>query len=379
MQLTLKDFKQNKWQIEVEPTDTILALKEKNGKEKGWEAADQKLIFSGKVLQDDRTIESYNMKEKDFVICMVKKSTASGASSAAAPATPANKPTTPVSTNAPAQAASQAATAATAGADVSTETPVQPRESPQVFNDPSALATGSARDVAINNMVEMGYPRDQVEAAMRAAFNNPDRAVEYLLTGIPEHLQRHPQQQQQRPPAQAQQGAESHAEGESEEETTDVNLFEAAAQHGSSRGPTRSASAGSEGGGDLSALRNHPQFEQLRTLIREQPQMIEPLVQQLAATNPQLAQAIALNPEAFIRLLAEDEEGLEGLGETTHEIRITPEENEAIERLTALGFSREIAAQAYLICDKNEEIAANYLFEHGHDDDDDDEPEAAEQ
>lgn len=40
---------------------------------------------------------------------------------------------------------------------------------------------GDQRTEAIANMEAMGFERSQIDAAMRAAFYNPDRAVEYLL------------------------------------------------------------------------------------------------------------------------------------------------------------------------------------------------------
>ena len=110
MKITFKDLKQNKFVIDAEPSETIGGLKSKIQADKGWEVAQQKLIYSGKILQDANTIESYNIEEKGFIVCMVSRPKGSAGSSSKAPSTPAPAPAqTPAAPAAPAAPAQSSA------------------------------------------------------------------------------------------------------------------------------------------------------------------------------------------------------------------------------------------------------------------------------
>lgn len=99
--------------------------------------------------------------------------------------------------------------------------------------------------------------------------------------------------------------------------------------------PPAGRGAGGVPGVDLTALQNNPQIQQLRELMQQNPALIQPLIQQLAQSNPQLADAFARNPEALMQLLG-GAEGADAEGEIppgAHVVSVTPEERAAIERV----------------------------------------------
>ncbi|XP_029692450.1 RAD23 homolog A, nucleotide excision repair protein a isoform X1 [Takifugu rubripes] len=380
MQITLKTLQQQTIQIEIDPEQTVKALKEKIEAERGkdnFPVSCQKLIYAGKILQDDTPIKDYKIDEKNFVVVMVSKakpstaatppaseppkpplqdsgSTSTAAPAATVPATASTPSSAPTATPAAAPVPSEEAKEEPSAAITEPQQPASSSDGSQGLDASSALGpqqlftswmhgtvTGAEYEAMLTEIISMGYERERVVAALRASFNNPHRAVEYLLTGIPSSPV-----QESNPPVQA-----------------PAPL------------PTESPASPPEGENPLAFLRNQPQFLHMRQAIQQNPNLLSALLQQLGQENPQLLQQINQHQERFIQMLNEPvgeggEMGAAGdEGSSVNYIQVTPQEKEAIERLKALGFPEALVIQAYFACEKNENLAANFLLNQGLEDD----------
>ena len=229
------------------------------------------------------------------------------------------------------------------------------------------MVMGSDYEQMVDRISEMGFPKDQVRLALQASFNNPDRAVEYLMTGIPAQAAPAPAAAQPAAPTPAAPAAAQPARPSG-------NLFQQAAE--------MQQQQSSAANNVFDQLRNLPNFDSIRLLVQQHPQFLQQVLQQLSQSNPQMFQLITQNQQEFIRLLNEPVPPdtpllpIPGMGGAQAPppgvIQVTPEEKAAIERLEAMGFEKSKAAEAFFACDKDENLAANYLLEHGFDDDDGD-------
>ncbi|XP_042678715.1 UV excision repair protein RAD23 homolog B isoform X1 [Centrocercus urophasianus] len=402
MQITLKTLQQQTFRIDIDPEETVKALKEKIESERGKDAfpvAGQKLIYAGKILNDDTALKEYKIDEKNFVVVMVTKPKAATATTATqqtnsttgtsvttADPTPVSAPT-PAAAPAPVPVPTTPAPAAVAceSAPVSTPNEEKPAEKPpeaptavslssnesttgdtsrsNLFEDAiSALVTGQSYENMVTEIMSMGYEREQVIAALRASFNNPDRAVEYLLMGIP---------------------GDNQAMAEPTQAASTGTSQSSAVAAAVATIPTTATSLG---GHPLEFLRNQPQFQQMRQIIQQNPSLLPALLQQIGRENPQLLQQISQHQEHFIHMLnepvIESRQGLSGSDDSASTggvaeagnghmsyIQVTPQEKEAIERLKALGFPEGLVIQAYFACEKNENLAANFLLQQNFDED----------
>lgn len=389
MKVLVKPLKGDTLEVEHAPEILVKELKDKIAAINPSMPADlQKLIYSGKILDDARAVQEYGIKDGGTIVVMVSK--------AKPPAVAPPAATAPTITPVPESAA----------------TAVTPADAEQITTHDAAF------DATVEQLMQMGFQRSQVERCLEAAFGSPDRAVEYLMSGIPE----------------------LDGDDDSDGAPSDGEYPE---------GGHLSEEDGEDEGSEplppaLAALRSNPMFTQVATMAQQNPMVLQQMLPALAESHPELLQAIEENPDAFQRMLADaangvhhddDSPGVEtgpagmnaeamaammhqdpammqqmmenlsesdpelaaqiqgnpqalasfmqaamedaemeegaggGPGEGDGPLSLTEEEGRAVQRLVELGFAFQIAAQAYVACGKNEDHAANYLFDHGMDPD----------
>lgn len=163
MKLTIKNLKGEFFEVEVEEEETLAGLKDKIKQKSGQQSDDIKLIHKGKQLVNlDSSLAKEGIKEGDFVIFIpvknvVKKEDPKKEQSAPPAPSPLVQPPVP-------------------------SPPVQP---PAPAPSSTGFLSQAEYDSTIKFLEDMGFTKEQCVAALRAAYFNADRAVEYLFNGIP--------------------------------------------------------------------------------------------------------------------------------------------------------------------------------------------------
>ncbi|XP_057543169.1 ubiquitin receptor RAD23d-like isoform X2 [Amaranthus tricolor] len=448
MKIFIKSLKGKHFQIEVNPDDTVGAVKktiESVQGEKAYPASQQMLIYQGKTLIDGTTLRENKVAENSFLVVMLFKSkSSSGRSSVVAEVTPTTKdpappmtlveasnklPPTVTDATLPALSPTSASTPEFPSVEESSSTPPVtvtiasratdtskslsidsiPKHPPVTCNAPPMILTDASRPASmptsvsaplissstsisdakgqttsgtqsandlentIQHIIDIGggtWDRDTVTRALRAAFNNPERAIGYLYSGIPEKAEA---------PSVAQfagDGLHTNTPSVSQQPTLPTSVPSRRSNAGSSNiFPLGFFSRGSSAAptGVLDFLRNSEQFQALRAMVQANPQVLQPMLEDFGKQNPNLMKLIQEHQTEFHRLLHEPVKGEERklLEELTaampHAIQVTTDEHAAIERLEAMGFDRSRVLEAYFACNKNEELTANYLVDHMHD------------
>jgi UV excision repair protein RAD23 len=401
MKINIQTLKNAKYSLEVSEDSLISSVKQQIATElKLGDVEEQKLIYVGKILKDEQTLQTAGIKANDSLVVMISKKKAAATPAPAgtasfSAATPANTAATPntqaanINTNqSTATATSTAAnTTSTIAPNATSTTPAnaQSTTAAAANNVNSSTSTaaasgfviGDAQNETLVNLMSLGFERDQVMAALRAAYNNPDRAADYLFNGIPASAQaaantaqaqsratsatqstQQQQQEQQQQQPQQQQSSIQQQQQQQQQQPSSQSQQQSSSSSGGSGG-------GLQGLGDVSALRN---------LIQSNPAMLEQLLTQLAQQNPDLVQQLQQNPAELQTLLQQLGLGQGGSGggraggsggRGVHQIHISPEEKTQLDNLVALGFSQDAALEAFLACDRNFEMAAAYLLDNG--------------
>ncbi|ORC90726.1 UV excision repair RAD23-like protein [Trypanosoma theileri] len=321
-----------------------------------------RLCCNGAVIDNAKTVEELGLQENAVIIIAGKKrkvqesekapnsvnsQPTEKASSAKSEETNEGKPTgeqqkTETSSNTVAPVTNTATTTAapaTTGEAQGTTTTTS-SSFPASFHGTDTRGIDPA---LIDSIVAMGFEdRGQVALALRTAYMNPDRAVEFLCTGIPSRA--------------------------IEQIAEEMNVPTTQPGH-SAELPNRRAPLGGQPQGNSNlrqALMNIPDFEEIRALVQTNPQALAAVLQQLQLHYPEIIELIQQSPDEFGAIMMGG--GPQGAGGVLPSAGppLGEEEQAAVQRLVSLGggtWTEHDAIVAYRACEQNEEAAAQLLLD----------------
>mmetsp|Transcript_3280 Transcript_3280/g.5086 ORF Transcript_3280/g.5086 Transcript_3280/m.5086 type:complete len:426 (+) Transcript_3280:44-1321(+) len=341
-----------------------------------------KLIHSGKILSDDSaSYSSLAIPSDAFIVCMVTKPRKTP-SAAAAEAKPAESST-------PSSATSKTAAKPSTNESIHNTLPRIAESAPQPEINPTA----------VSHLVDMGFPEDMVRAALRASQGNPDVAVEFLMNGLPDEIQNLSSSNEST--SNSQSGTQAGSQNGRLARLRQLPEFNALRRMTQSNPGFLQQVLESIGQQDPELLNdihaNQAEFiAMMNEPVHDEPnsstapsmglqgvdnpaafsQMLMNMDQE---TQTRMAARMGLNPEQ-LRQMAEVighmppeqlQQLFSGVGESANRstqgqqvVRLTEDESNAVNRLMELGFTQNDAVQAYMACDKDEALAANYLMDN---------------
>ncbi|TKR58472.1 hypothetical protein L596_029912 [Steinernema carpocapsae] len=365
MLYTFKTMTQKTFQIELDDSVTISEVKAKIAQD--YSDPDHpvemmKIIFNGKIYSDSETVGSMGYEGEKFIVVMNPKRRAE-ATSAAPPLKVPSPNATLTSTSASTASASSLSPASA--------------EAQPVLAPPCAPDIPEEHIGTVEAIMLMGYDQPEVIKALKVAFWNGDRAVEYLLNGIPTSAQAAPA-----------------APVDSKVEA--LRNKNARSQGASStEAPAPSASTmltvppePMEEEEDPATFMSHPTFYELRRIVQYNPAALPEIIKEIQNSNPEMMAYIRDNKTTFLARLNEpivedtvegdeileqpqhipegSDQGIGGVGGTegpqTVDLSFTPAEVDAIERIKAMGFSEQLVLEAFVVCNRNEHLTLNYIL-----------------
>ncbi|XP_049848960.1 UV excision repair protein RAD23 homolog [Schistocerca gregaria] len=359
MKIHLSTVQREVYKIDVDPEELVSTLKKRIEQLYKYPFPQQYLIYKGQFLDNNKKLSQYNVSENDNLVIYVKpmansNNTQKNTTVEADSQIPASgKSTENSNTTMPQNSASTAQTNTTM--PLANSRPTQ--------ENLRGMVSDAEHEATVNRIVDMGFDLDQVILALDRSFQNPERAVQYLVSGeIPDVDEELSQTELAHLPSATYPNSQAQNQGNSR--TDNSNFFD--------------------------FLVNNEHLDEIRNQIRENPELLEQLLQNLAEIDPNIISLINDNLDEFMHFIQDppqnraarvsnensqpqqevgnvEGQNMGGNNTEIHYISVSEEENEAIQRLCNLGFERPKVIVAFLACDKDEQMAANYLLE-GHDD-----------